>query len=438
LTYQAFHDPLTGLGNRRKFYAQLTEELQRLETSNGSLGVLLIDLDQFKWINDTLGHFAGDELLRMAADRLLDTVPENNYVARLGGDEFAVFLPDIRSEREAEELAMKVIHQLRKPCLILNRQYLFTASVGISIAPRDGADAEELLRNADIAMYSAKKEGRDRYQMFLPAQKAGSERALALVNGLWTAMEREELTLHYQPQIDLETGRIIGAEALLRWNSAELGPVAPDVFIPVAEENGLIVTIGEWVLRSSIEQGKQWMETDFPDIVISVNVSPKQLKERQFAGKLAQMLLEQDFPAGNLCLEITESSAIEDMDKSFQVCREIVALGVNLALDDFGIGYSSLGMLNRFPFRTVKIDKSLIRDIESNPHDAEVVQMIVKLSGLSGIQVLVEGVETERQFELLRRFGCRFAQGYWIGHPMNNSDFFAWMKKVAEKHYGGR
>ncbi|MBW5447352.1 EAL domain-containing protein [Cohnella sp. CFH 77786] len=434
---QALHDQLTGLGNRRKFFEQLLAELQVLENSDSSLTVLMIDLDQFKWLNDTLGHFAGDELLRKVAERLRMAVPENGCVARLGGDEFAVLLPGVRWEQEAEALASELIHQIRKPYLILNRQYLIGASVGISIAPRDGCDAEELLRNADIAMYTAKKAGRDRYQMFMPAQREDSERALALVNGLWTALEGDEFSLHYQPQIDLGTGRIIGVEALLRWNSSELGPVSPDVFIPIAEENGLIVAIGDWVLRKGIEEGKRMMDAGFPELVVSVNVSPRQLKERQFASKVADILREQNFPAGNLCLEITESSAIEDLELSLLICREIVESGVNLALDDFGTGYSSLSMLSQFPFRTVKLDKSLIREIETSPHDAEVVQMIVKLSGLSGIEVLAEGVETKRQFELLNRFECSFAQGYWIGRPMPEPEFLSWMQAAVSREIGG-
>ncbi|MFC5471725.1 putative bifunctional diguanylate cyclase/phosphodiesterase [Cohnella suwonensis] len=423
LAFLANHDPLTRLGNRRWFYEKLTKELNRLQETDKMLAVLLIDLDHFKWINDSLGHHAGDELLCSVAERFAEVVPDNGCLTRLGGDEFALLLPGLCSEYEAEAFARELIVKLRGAFILSGRHFQITASVGISLAPRDGSDAEELLRNADTAMYSSKKEGRDRYGKFQPQQRMAAEQTNILINGLKSALEKDEFTLHYQSQFELRTGRLIGVEALLRWHSAELGPVPPGNFIPIAEETGAIIPIGEWVLRSAIEQGKRWIQSGLPELLLSVNVSPRQLQDRQFAGLLAVMLMEQDFPAGNLCLEITESYAIEDMEQSLQVCREIVGLGVKLALDDFGIGYSSLGMLSRFPFRTVKIDKSLIRDIDSNPYDADVVQTIVKLSGNKGMEVLAEGVETEWQMELLRRFGCHSVQGYLLGRPVPAAEF---------------
>ncbi|MBW5449307.1 EAL domain-containing protein [Cohnella sp. CFH 77786] len=423
LAFLAYHDPLTHLGNRRWFYENLAGELERLRRTEERLAVLLIDLDQFKWINDTLGHHAGDELLRSVAERLKEAVPAEAILARLGGDEFAVLIPNLSSECEAEGLAREVVAALRNPFPVSGRTFQVTASVGLSLAPKDGRDAEELMRNADSAMYSAKKAGRDGYGTFRPELIAESQRSLMLVNGLRTALEREEFTLQYQPQFDLQTGRTIGAEALIRWHSAEWGAVSPGEFIPAAEENGTIVPIGDWVLRSAIRQGKRWMEAGHAGLVVSVNVSARQLKDRQFAGRLAEILEEEQFPSCNLCLELTETSAIEDMEQSLHICREIVGLGVTLALDDFGIGYSSIGMLSQFPFHTIKIDKSLIRNIERNLNDVDIIQTIVKLSGNKGMKVLAEGVETEWQMELLRRFGCHAAQGYLLGRPMSADRF---------------
>lgn len=418
LIHMAYHDPLTGLVNRRRFNEKLTEELERLEDTDVLLAVLLIDLDQFKWINDTLGHSAGDELLCLVKARLEEVVPANGCVARMGGDEFVVLLTGLRSAYEAEALARELINQIRIPYMISNNPFHVTASIGISLAPLDGADAESLIRNADAAMYGAKKGGRDRFLLFKPGQRETAEWALVLVNGLQTAMKNNEFTLQYQPQIDLRTGRLIGVEALLRWHSAVLGQVSPADFIPIAEETDAIVPIGEWVLRTAIIQGKLWIESGRPNLVMSVNISARQFKEPGFVHRLVEMLKEYDFPAANLCLEMTESMAISHLEQTLQVCREIAQLGISLAIDDFGTGYSALGMLSRFPFQTVKIDKSLIRDIGLNGKDAAVFQTIMNLTHHLEMEVLAEGVETIEQLEMLRHFGCDLVQGYLYGRPM--------------------
>ncbi|WP_373229180.1 EAL domain-containing protein [Cohnella sp.] len=432
LAYLAYHDPLTRLHNRRRFYEKLVGELLSMEAADGMLTVMLIDLDQFKWINDTLGHFAGDELLILVAERLKAVVPDNGCVARMGGDEFVVLMPDLHSDYEIEDLAREIINELRKPFLIDNRPFQITASVGISIAPRDGRDAETIVKCADTAMYAAKKAGRDQFMKYLPIQRVAAEQALVLVNGLRNALENDEFTLHYQPQLDLSTGRLIGVEALLRWYSSDLGHQSPADFIPIAEETGAIVPIGDWVLRTAIIQGKKWMESGHPDLVMSVNLSALQLKDPQLSFRLADFLRENDYPAGNLCLEITESTAIGNLEQTLSVCSEIVRLGVTLSIDDFGTGYSSLSMLSRFPFRTVKIDKSLIRDIEMNPKDAAIIQTIVRLSSHLKMDVVAEGVETEAQLTILKDIGCHQVQGYLCGLPMPSREFD---KLLVANHY---
>jgi diguanylate cyclase (GGDEF)-like protein/PAS domain S-box-containing protein len=419
LEYLAYHDPLTGIGNRRQFYERLEEELSRPARRDRMTAVLLIDLDQFKWINDTMGHSAGDELLQAVAGRLLDEpLPRESSVARMGGDEFVVLLPSISSETEAEQYAAGLIDSFSAPFILQEREFRITMSMGISLAPRDGEDAESILRSADSAMYAAKKAGRNQYLMFKPTQQASAERALSLMNGLSTAMERGEFTLHYQPQTELRSSRMIGVEALLRWHSAELGSVSPAAFIPIAEETGAIVPIGDWVLRSALTQGKRWLDAGHDDLVVSVNLSARQLREPGLAQRIAAILAEHDYPARNLCLEITESSAMVDPVDTLRVCQEIVALGVTLAIDDFGTGFSSLSMISRFPFRIVKIDKSLVRDIGLSRKDAAVIRTIVKLSHHLEMRVLAEGVETEEQERMLRRFGCHESQGYFRGKPM--------------------
>ncbi|CAM4345532.1 putative bifunctional diguanylate cyclase/phosphodiesterase [Paenibacillus tarimensis] len=422
LEFLAYHDPLTGLGNRRKFQERLGEYLEQMNPETDKLAVLLIDLDQFKWINDTLGHSAGDELLRMASDRLQTIIPGKACVSRLGGDEFIVLLPWLSGTDEALECAHLIIRALREPFLFQNSRFQISASIGISIAPRDGMEVELIVGSADSAMYEAKREGRNQFHLFRPSQKANAEKALKLANCLQRALEEEEFSLHYQPQIDIRTNRVIGVEALLRWRSAEIGVVSPGDFIPLAEETGAIVPIGEWVIRTALAEGLRWISSGREDFVVSVNLSARQLKDPTLAAKLRSMLELYQFPPANLCLEITESTMIGDVEQTLKVCEEIVDMGVALAIDDFGTGFSSLGLLSRFPFRTIKIDKSLIRDIEASSKDAAIIETIIRLSEHLEMEVLAEGVETEAQLDILKRLGCHEVQGYLCGHPSEPED----------------
>jgi diguanylate cyclase (GGDEF)-like protein len=412
----AYKDALTGLDNRWSFLDKLQRQLD--ESDKPSM-VLLLDVDQFKLINDTLGHYAGDILLQQAAKNLASVLPEDAVLARLGGDEFVTQAFGIASHEQAAALANAIIDSFKTPIKLYGKPYKVTVSIGICLLPVDGTDSEIVLRNADSAMYSAKNSGRNCYQFFSPGQNTMTQGQLRMVNGLSDAMQNNEFTLFYQPQINLHGGGVLGVEALLRWNSSELGPVPPGVFIPLAEQSGLIVPIGDWVLRTAIAQMQKWIAAGYTDLVVSVNLSAHQLRVPWVAERVRSLLDEFGVPARNLCLEITETAAISDIDTSLRVCNQFVEQGITLAIDDFGVGYSSLGMLNRFPFHFIKIDRSLIQDIVESDRDLAIIRTVIELSGHLGTRVVAEGVETEEQVMLLKQLGCQEAQGYWYGKPMD-------------------
>jgi diguanylate cyclase (GGDEF)-like protein/PAS domain S-box-containing protein len=423
----AYQDPLTGLANRRQFISKLQEALYRARRINGEIGIMMIDLDQFKWLNDTLGHSTGDRLLREIARKLRETVPPEGTVARLGGDEFAVLVP--ADFPQVIGCAKSIILAVSEPVSMQGRLYTITASIGISIAPQDGDDFETLIRNADTALFVAKTGGRNRYQLFMPQLMTRAEQHLTVVSGLAHAIAKEEFALHYQPQIDLRTGAVLGVEALLRWNSAELGPVSPSVFIPIAEETSMILPIGEWVLRTAVLQAKRWVDEGYDDLVVSVNISACQLREPLFAAHIAGLLAEAGLPPGNLCLEITETTAISDVETSRAICGQLTGMGIRLAIDDFGMGYSSISMLNRFPFHFTKVDRSLVQDIVHNNRDLAVLRAVIKLAQDLGMQVVAEGVETEEQHEMLRSMHCHEGQGYLYGQPMSSEQITAFLNE---------
>ncbi|MFB9326792.1 putative bifunctional diguanylate cyclase/phosphodiesterase [Paenibacillus aurantiacus] len=421
LAQLAYEDELTGLGNRRHFSDRIREDL-----ANGvALGVMLLDLDQFKWVNDTLGHSAGDAMLQQVAGKL--SAVSGGFVARLGGDEFGVLVHGGREEvlRGAEAL----IAAMKEPVMLGGKPYAITASIGISLAPDDGNDYETLLRSADTAMYVAKNGGRNQYYLFQPQLKTNADNYMTLVSGLASALERRELQLHFQPQIDLPTGGVYGAEALLRWHSSELGSVPPGVFIPIAEANGLVVPIGCWVMEEAIRQAKHWVDQGYEDFVVSVNLSAIQLRDSGLAEHVAGLLDKYGLPPRNLCLEITESTAIADVETSYQICKALGEMGVKLAIDDFGTGYSSLAVLGRFPFDFIKIDRSLVEDIVTNKKDLAVIRSVVALARDLGLQVVAEGVETAAQHEMLRGLGCHEGQGYLYGRPMSREDMDDFLKR---------
>ncbi|MCM3785778.1 EAL domain-containing protein [Neobacillus mesonae] len=419
LQKMAYEDDLTGLGNRLHFKESLQQAIEKAEIDERQVAVITLDLDQFKWINDTLGHSAGDLLLQHVARQIRDSMPLSATVARLGGDEFAITVP-VYYSNDALHYANKIFQALQQPIYIFEKPYMVTASIGISLAPRDGRTLELLISNSDTALYAAKHAGRNQYYMYTPDLKAAAEHKLLLLNGLGSVLANNELTLYYQPQIDIHTNRFVGVEALLRWNSLELGVVSPAQFIPVAEETGMINVIGDWVLSEAFKQTKELLDQEFTgeDFVVSINLSARQIIEPLFIKRIKELLEQNELRPECICLEITESMAIYDLKKSLEVCSDLVELGFSLAMDDFGTGYSSLSMLNRFPFDYIKIDRSLVQDIVSSPKDAAVIQTIIELSERLSMEVVAEGVETEEQLLLLRKLGCHKAQGYLFARPM--------------------
>lgn len=424
----AYKDNLTNLGNRRYFVENLQKIINSSISEDQLSAIFLIDLDQFKWINDTLGHSTGDFLLQHAATLIKENMPSSAVLSRFSGDEFAVAMP-IRDKEEATYYAEKLLSSLQEPVSIFDKLYTITASIGISIAPTDGHTVELLMSNSDTAMYAAKRAGRNQYHLYSPNLKAMAERHLLLLNGLNTALERNEFVLYYQPQFDIHTNQLVGLEALIRWNSPELGFVPPDQFIPLAEETGVINVIGDWVLSEAIKQTKRLVSQGYPDINVAINISAHQLRDPFIAERIEQLLCQNNLSPKNICLEITETTAIFDMKKSLETCKMLVDKGATMSIDDFGTGYSSLSMLNRFPFHFIKIDRSLIKDMTINSKETAIIQSIIELSQLLKMKCIAEGVETEEQLNMLKKLGCHQVQGYLTGRPMPFDELVTFLKE---------
>lgn len=418
IIHQAYHDALTNLANRRLFMDRLAQALTRAPWHNRRVAVLFLDLDHFKSINDALGHSVGDQLLQAVAERLTACVRVGDTVARLGGDEFAIALADIARTSDVPKLAQKIIDTLSTPYALEGREFFTTASIGISICPDDTQDPESLVKNADIAMYRAKKHGRNNYQHYSPDMNAQAFERLAIETSLRHALERDEFFLEYQPQINIETSRIIGYEALVRWRHPDLGMMPPGTFIPLAEESGLIVPIGEWVLRTACAQNKAWQAVGLPPIHVAVNVSPRQLWHDDLLQVVERALMETGLDPTYLELELTES-VMRDSDEAIQLLSQLQSMGVQIAIDDFGTGYSSLSHLKRYPINKLKVDQSFVRDIGHDSHDRAIVKAIIALAQSLNMRAVAEGVETEVQMAYLRSLKCDEAQGYLLGRPMS-------------------
>jgi diguanylate cyclase (GGDEF)-like protein/PAS domain S-box-containing protein len=408
----AYHDSLTGLPNRLLFADRLAMAVAQAHRQEQKLGVLFLDLDRFKVINDSLGHTLGDRLLQVVAERIEESLREGDTVARLGGDEFTLLLPGIARAEDAAKVAEKVLESLRRPLPLDGRELFVTGSVGISVYPDDGIDPETLVKNADAAMYRAKDQGRDTYQLYTAAMNATAVERLALENSLRRALAQNELVLYYQPLIELSTGRAYGVEALLRWNRPGKGLVLPDDFIPLAEVTGLILPIGPWVWRTACEQVKRWQESGRPDLRLAVNLSARQFQQPDVAAQVTRALRETGFAPDHLDLEITESYAMQNPDAAIQTLRELKAVGVGLSIDDFGVGHSSLSHLKRLPIDTLKVDRSFIRDVTTDPDAAAIVTAVIAMARTLRLQVVAEGVETEAQRVFLAGQGCDRAQGW--------------------------
>ena len=423
LEHQASHDALTGLANRNLLADRLDQAIAHARRNKSLVAVLLLDLDRFKVVNDSLGHEAGDALLQTMAQRLTACVRSVDTVARLGGDEFVVLMSDIDSENDAATLARKLLHQLSLPMMVAGREMVSNASLGIALYPKDAEQASTLLKNADVAMYRAKELGRNSMQFYTPAMNASTLARLELESALRRAVLRDELVLYYQPKVELRRGRVVGAEALIRWRHPQLGMVAPGEFIPLAEETGLIVPIGEWVIDQACAQIKAWQNAGLPDITVAVNLSARQFQQENLARTVGQALRLNEVAARCLELEVTESAVMQDPDKTVAILHELKQIGVLLSLDDFGTGYSSLNYLKRFPIDILKIDQSFVRDIITDPDSAAIAVTIISLAHSLRRRVVAEGVETEAQLDFLRRRRCDEMQGYYFSRPLPAEEF---------------
>ncbi|MDO8616335.1 MAG: EAL domain-containing protein [Dehalococcoidia bacterium] len=424
----AFHDALTGLPNRPLFRDRLELALAQSRRSGQMAAVMFLDLDRFKVVNDTVGHAEGDTLLRQVAGQLTGLVREGDTVARLGGDEFTILLPTIGGPEDAIRIAERILNTLKRPQVICGREYLATGSIGITIYPGDGADADTLLRNADVAMYRAKDLGRNQYQMYTPAMNAEVSDRLALETSMRHALERGHFAIYYQPQVNTQTMSVVGMEALLRWRHPVRGLILPADFIHTAEETGLIIPLGEWVLRTACAQNKAWQDAGYPPLRIAVNLSARQFRQRSLIETVRNALRETGLEPQYLQLEITEALAMHDAELTITMLRDLKEMGVQIAVDDFGIGHSSLNYLKRFPIDAVKIDCSFVRGLTVDPVDAALVTAIIAMSHSLGLKVIAEGVETEEQLAFLKNpqshlpalkhRQCDEFQGYLFSHPL--------------------
>jgi diguanylate cyclase (GGDEF)-like protein/PAS domain S-box-containing protein len=418
IEFHAYHDVLTRLPNRKLFTDRLTQNLTHARRSGKSLAVMFVDLDHFKSINDTLGHTAGDELLLEMARRLRGCIREEDTVARLGGDEFTIILSELRHPEDAVTVAEKIIAAVQKPLPVGEMSMEVSASIGIALYPVDGADPESLLRNADSAMYRAKEAGRNTYQLCTDEMKGRALQRLSLETRLRRAVNEEQLLLHYQPQVSLSDGKVIGAEALLRWNDPERGLVYPGSFIPVAEESRLILPIGDWVLRTACTQMRMWREQGVQIPRVAVNLSPRQFQQHDLVECVRRALEETGLEAKALEIEITETTAMANGEATVETLHALRDLGVSISIDDFGTGYSSLNYLKKFPISCVKIDGAFIRDMNRNDGDAAIVTAVIGIARSLRLRVIAEGVETEEQATFLRRRRCDAAQGYHFSRPV--------------------
>lgn len=430
--HKAHHDSLTDLPNRLLFYEHLNQAITQAKRKQEKCAVLFLDLDRFKLINDTMGHNLGDQLLKMVSQRLRQILREEDTIGRQGGDEFLLLLPEVKQEEDVALVADKILQVFATPFLLEENEVFITPSIGISIYPTDGEDRETLVKQADTAMYHAKELGRNNYQFYTEDLNTKVHERLAVENSLRKALEREEFLLYYQPQVDLNSGQINGVEALLRWHSPERGLVSPGVFIPIAEETGLIVPLGEWVLRSACVQNLKWQDMGFPPRRISVNISARQFREPKFVETVAEVLKETGLDPQWLELEITESIAMEYGEDSREQLQRLKQLGVGIAIDDFGTGYSSLNYLRRLPIGTLKIDQSFVRDIGLDENGEAVVIGMIKLAKSLQLKVIAEGVETEEQKVFLKDVNCDEMQGFLFSKPLPSGEIERLLTHSAE------
>ncbi|MFL9927109.1 EAL domain-containing protein [Herbaspirillum lusitanum] len=418
LEFQASRDTLTGLINRHMLRNNLDQAISSATRQQHSMWVVFVDLDRFKFVNDTLGHKAGDVLLKTIAGRLRAAVRQADTVARLGGDEFIMILPEQEETLLDTRSLQRIMDAVAAPVTIEGHTLFMTCSLGISCYPADGLDGETLVKHADIAMYRAKQTGRNNFQFYTPAMNEQALERLRIEGDLRNALDNNEFLLHYQPKVDLQSGRVVGMEALIRWQHPQLGMVSPARFVGLAEETGLILPIGAWVLRTACAQCRVWQLAGYSDLSVSVNLSVRQFLQKDLVSSVADALQDTGLAATSLELELTESLMMTDVEHAIGILRELKTLGVNLSIDDFGTGYSSLAYLKRFPIDVLKIDKSFVRDITSDADDAAITASIISLARHLKLKVIAEGVETDEQLDYLRHYGCDEIQGYLFSPPV--------------------
>lgn len=428
IQFLAHHDTLTHLPNRALLMDRLNQTLAAARRHGNQIGILFLDLDNFKTINDSLGHYAGDALLKRVASRLQGILRGVDLVGRFGGDEFLVVITDLHHANDIIPVVEKIAEAISEPFSLESQILNVSSSIGISIFPRDGENADTLIKNADAAMYLAKERGRNNYQFFTTSLQQSAFAALSMESGIRKAIKGVQFVLHYQPEIDVASGALIGVEALIRWRHPELGLLHPDQFIPIAEHRGLIMPIGKWVLEQACHQAHEWRNAGMPKIPIAINLSAIQFRQSSLAEDISRILTEHNLGGEDIELELTESMLMEDVVATSKLLHGFKDLGIKLAMDDFGTGYSSLSYLKRFPIDKLKIDRSFIRDIPADPDDVAITIAIINLAKSLGIKVLAEGVEHEYQVEFLKAQQCDQMQGYHIAYPMPAEEFLLWQR----------
>lgn len=435
IQHMAYYDSLTDLPNRTMFRERLQLEINQGRKNNEKTAVLFLDLDRVKIINDTLGHDMGDRLLKAVAYRLASCLRDIDTVARLGGDEFMILLPEVKDTDDVIHITKKILESLKPSFHFDNHELFITASIGISIFPDDGDSVDALLKNADTAMYGAKRRGRNNFQLFHKAMTAEVFQQLLLGNSMRRALERSEFVVYYQPQIKINTGELIGMEALVRWQHPELGIILPSKFIHWAEDSGLILPLGEMVLRMACAQNWAWQEAGYPPMRVSVNLSARQFKQGDMARTVARILKETKLPPDCLELELTESVLMES-DPIMSIPHELKAMGIGFSIDDFGTGYSSLAYLKRLPVNALKMDQSFVHDLASNPNDVAIATAVIALGHAMNLAVVAEGVETEGQLDYLRALQCDRVQGFLVSEPVPAPSFERFLSE--KRHLNGK
>ncbi|MEC2075637.1 EAL domain-containing protein [Metabacillus fastidiosus] len=429
IQYHAYYDFLTGLSNLRFFHKTALELAESNEEK--TMAFLFLDLDRFKFINDMLGHSAGDYILKAVTNRILPLLEEGEIMSRIGGDEFILLLPN-SSREKADDIAKLILKELEKPFFYEGNELFMTSSIGISMYPIDSDKIDNVINNADMAMYRAKEQGRNNHQFYTPDMNDAIQRRAVLEKGMRQALERNEFTLFYQPKVDLNMGMITGNEALIRWFHPQLGPISPSEFIPLAEETGLIVSIGEWVLRTACKQNLEWQKSGLSQLSISINLSPRQFQQANLVEAVREVLNDTGLDPQYLELEITESIAMYNEDYVIDKLHALKDLGVKIAIDDFGTGYSSLSYLKRFPFHSLKIDQSFVRDIEIDSEDTKIINTIIAMAHNLKVNIIAEGVETDNQLKFLQQQKCNEVQGYLFSKPLSVEEFNRTFKQLQE------